>query len=401
MRRAHIADPLIQGAVLARDLRAPSGEVLARAGMTMTPRGTRALGAHGVDLCFVEDGASTGVHAAPIVDAAQADAPLLGALREACAVVWRLAEGAAGRPTSRAVQDLRAMPIIGALDTSGAMDALRAAVAGFVVRAAQHDASAGFLTERLRADDLFGHSAGVAALTVRIGADIGFQEADLASAALAALTHDLGLLMVTEDIRQTPAEQRTPAQQRRYEDHTILGRALLAGLEHRQPALPLVALEHHEEQSGGGYPAGITGGNRLLRGASASASARPIALISEVVAVADRYERLVSPAPGKAALSPAAARRVLSQEAGACLNAEVVGRFLDLFPQWPVGTEVVFAGGPLDGARGLVVALDPSMADRPRVRLFADRHGQPVDPVEVALAREPEFAIAVADGQAA
>lgn len=414
MRRLRIDDPSVLGAVLARDLRSPTGDMLARAGLTMTRRAVRALGAHGVDLCFVEDAASQGVSAHPIVDALGADAPLMQALRDACGVVWKLAEGSANRPTPRAVEELRDMRIIGALDTSGATEALRTAVTVFIDRVAGHEAESGFLTDRLAGDDLFGHSAGVAALTIRLGMDIGFEGADLHSAALAALTHDIGLLMVPEEIRRAPASRRTPAQKRRYEDHTVLGHALLSGVEYRQPALPAVALEHHEEQSGGGYPRGLTGGNRVLRSASAAFSRDPasarttgrstsgsmpgqISLVAEVVAVADRFERLTSPAPGSVALSPAAARRVLSLQAGSRLNAEVVGRFLDLIPQWPVGTEVILAGGALAGARALVIALDPDRVDRPIVRVFADRAGEPIEPFEVSLAIDPSLGLTVAD----
>ena len=110
-------------------------------------------------------------------------------------------------------------------------------------------------------------------------------------------------------------------------------------MEKRAPALPIVAAEHHEEQSGGGYPRGMTGGNRILRNAN-SPIAR-IALVSEIVAIADRYERLISGAPGEAPLSAAAARHVVAGEAGPKLNAEVVGRFVDLMPRYPVGTEVI------------------------------------------------------------
>ncbi len=401
MRRLRIDDPFSEGSVLARDLCSSTGEVLARAGMTLTSRATRALRAHGVDLCFVEDAASAGVQPQVLVDATGKDESVARALREACDVLWRFAEGPARRPTSKAVDELRALRTTGTLNASGALDMLRRAVEGFVPRAASHDAAGGFPTDRPAGDDLFGHSLGVAALTVRIGAEIGFQAPDLQRAAMAALLHDVGLLMVPEEIRRTPEAHRTPAQQRRYEDHTLLGQALLSGLGQRYPALPVVAVEHHEEQSGGGYPFALTGGNRILRSASTEDRPPRMALISEIVAVADRYERLVSPAPGVAALTPAAARRVLAAEAGARLNAEVVGRFLDILPQWPLGTEVVLHGGPHDGARAVVIGMDAKHVERPRVRIFADRLGARIEPVDVALAAEPSVAITLAEEAAA
>lgn len=394
MRRIRLSDPLTWEATLLRDVYSPTGEVLARAGLALTERSARVLQAHGVSVCFVEDTPSSGVTIVPVVDVALRDAGVVRALRDACGVMWGLAERASRLPTTRAVEELKSMRIIGALDSSGAAEALRDAVSGFVDRAVDADGAAGFVTERQPADDLYGHSVGVAALAVRIGAAIGFQYGDLYATALAALTHDVGLLLVPEEIRRAPVAQRTAAQQRRYEDHTILGESLLKPLESRQPALPIVAVEHHEEQGGGGYPHGMQGGNRVLR-PSALADKR-IALVSEIVAVADRYERLVSPSPGVEALSPAAARRVVSAEAGSRLNAEVVGRFLDLLPKWPLGTEVILDGGSTTG-RGVVVGLDPASPERPLVRVYADRWGERMTPVDVALTRQPSVELRLAE----
>jgi HD-GYP domain-containing protein (c-di-GMP phosphodiesterase class II) len=297
------------------------------------------------------------------------------------------------------VEDLKELRHVQALDASGALELLRQSVAAFVARSGTIDGSAGFLTERQAGDDLIGHTLGVVAITNRIGAAVGFAEADLHAAALAAALHDIGMLMVPEEIRRTPQAQRTAAQRRRYEDHTVLGEAVLRPLARRSPALSIVALEHHEDQAGGGYPLGITGGNRVLRAAPQGPDApRRLALVSEVVAVADRYERLVSPQPGVAALSPATARRVVANEAGARLNAEVVGRFLDLVPPLPLGTEVCVTGGEYDGARGVVVKLDPAHLDRPVVRLFAARHGATFTPVDLTMAAEPaSVTLAIAD----
>lgn len=404
MRRVLIDDPSVDGALLVRDLRGAggptgSGEVLARAGMRLTTRSARALREHGVGVAFIEDPGCVGLAVQPLVDIAGEDSGLARTLRDTFAMLAKFVEGPARNPTSRAVEEMKELRHIQALDSSGMLDLLRQSVAALVVRTVAIDGSAGFITDRQAGDDLIGHTIGVGAITTRIGAAIGFAEADLQAAALAAMLHDVGMLMVPDEIRRTPAAQRTAAQRRRYEDHTVLGEAILRPLSRRAPALPIVAIEHHEEQSGGGYPLGVGGGNRVLRPAPAGPDApRRLTLVSEVVAVADRYERLVSPQPGVAALSPAAARRVLSNEAGARLNAEVVGRFLDLLPPLPLGTEVCVRGGEYDGARGVVVKLNPVHLDRPVVRLFAARHGARFTPIDLTMATEPEsVTLAAAD----
>ena len=396
MRRARLDDPMIEGATLVRDLCSPAGDVLARAGLGLTSRSIRALREYGAGVCFIDDAASIGVEMRPIVETLGEDAGLLRALQDAASVIWKFVQAPSRQSTPRTVEALKDHRIIHALDATGATDALRLAAAGFAERASKASGDSGFLTERQAADDLYGHTMGVTALVARLGSDIGFHAQDLHNALMAALTHDIGMLMVPEEIRRTPLAQRTAAQQRRYEDHTLLGEAILRPLEKRQPAAPVVALEHHEQQSGDGYPHGLSGGNRMLRNTSPDAPKR-IALISEVIAVADRYERMVSPAPGEPALSPAAARRILGSEAGAKLNAEVVGRFMDLVPQWPLGTEVVLQGGDHQGARAIVVELNREQADRPTVRVFAAPGGARVPPVDLALKNTPGVTLVIAD----
>lgn len=397
MRRVLLDHPSIDGSVLVRDVRGPAGDVLARSGMRLTARSARALREHGVTHAFIEDAASVGLDVRPVVDLAGADENLARAMRDMCAIATREAGALAQQPTSRAVVALKEVRFVPMMDTSGTMEAVRGAVHNLVDRVRDADPSSGFLTERQVTDDLYGHSIGVAAIAVRLAADLGFAHGDLVWTGLAAITHDIGLLLVPEEVRRTPVAHRSAGQQRRYEDHTILGEALLRPLERRGPAFPLVAAEHHEEQSGGGYPRGITGGNRILR--STNTEVPRLALVSEIVAIADRYERLVSGAPGEPAYSAAVARHIVADHAGARLNAEVVGRFLDLVPRYPIGTEVVLHGGSHEGAHAVVVKQSADR-DRPVVRVY-ETPGGPVTATDVALAEQPAVSLVAADASIA
>jgi hypothetical protein len=393
MRRVPLDHPSVDGAVLVRDIRGPSGDILARAGMRLSVRAARALREHGVAVAFIEDAACVGLDVHPLVDASGRDQGVARAMRDALEIAGKAVGTLGQQPTSRALLALKDVRFIPAMDTSGAMEALRGAVTALVDRVHDVDPSSGFLSERQPTDDLMGHSLGVTALAVRLAADLGFSHGDIVWTGLAGIVHDLGLLMVPDDVRRTPASLRTPGQQRRYEDHTVLGAALLKPLEKRAPALPLVAVEHHEQQSGGGYPRGINGGNRILR--NATAEAPRITLVSEIIAVADRYERLIAGAPGELPLSAAAARHIVAGEAGPILNAEVVGRFVDLVPRYPLGTDVVLSGGQHDGAYAVVVQQGPER-DRPVVRVYATSAG-PVTATDVALTGAPAVTLTPTD----
>lgn len=77
-----------------------------------------------------------------------------------------------------------------------------------------------------------------------------------------------------------------------------MGEALLEPLGDFSLDLSIVAAEHHEAADGSGYPRRRIGGHRVLRTAEKKRDLDRVTLASEIVAVADAYERIVSPGPG-------------------------------------------------------------------------------------------------------
>ncbi|MDA0271102.1 MAG: HD domain-containing protein [Chloroflexi bacterium] len=367
--------------------------MLARAGLPLNARTLRALREHGVASCWVQDAAGADV-AVSDPQATNAWFEAYGALADCLRALGRATEPLLRQPASRAVEEIRQRRPLAALSQS--LEYVRGALPAFADLAKNVDASAGLLPDRHPADDIVGHSAHVALLTGRLGVAVGFSPADVSTAILAALLHDAGLLLVPEDVRRTPEVRRTPAEQRRYEDHAMFGEALLAPVAQRVPVAPLVAIEHHEQQAGGGYPNGIAGGNRILRAAQSRDGRATITLVSELVAVADRYERLTAGTAGEHPLSAPAARQVLAAEAGHRLNAEVVARLLEVLPVWALGAEVRLRGGEIEGARAVVVR-HTFRRDRPVVRAFEDASGAVVEPYEVDLIEAQHVALEPVD----
>ena len=383
MRRLAITHRSAAGAPLARDVVGRSGEVLARSGHVLSERVVRALQQRGVTTVYVDDLASAGI-ALTSIAADPAAGNLQALMAELTMRLLGSVEPLASQPTPKIVEALRnnTSPIATVRVTALLAD-LRAGAATLARACAEADGTSGYLTDRQPDDDLVGHSIQVAALTARIGAAVGLADDDLVAATYAALLHDLGLIFVPAEIRGAPERWSIP-QRMRFEDHTVLGEALLTVLARSHAIVPIVAAEHHEAQDGSGFPRSLLGANRVFRVAERR-EVPPIALASEVVAVADRYERLVSPAPSRAGLSPAEARYELSSEAGTKLNAEVVARFLDSFPALPLGTEVRVVGGEHDGSRAIVSRPSRDTRSRPVVRVYADRAGSTHTPVEVNL----------------
>ena len=344
MHRLALTHRVVPTPPLARDVVGRNGEVLAREGHVISERVVRALQQRGVATVFVDDVPSAG-----IVLTAIAPGSICGMLQELLeeltARLQAAVEPIINQPSPKIVYSLHSSlsPLAGVRVTS-LLSELRGGAAGLARACAAADGASGYLTDRQPDGDLEGHSIQVAVLTARIGAAVGLAEDDLIGATYAALLHDLGLIFVPAEIRAAPECWSVP-QRMRFEDHTVLGEALLVALAKGHAVVPVVAVEHHEAQDGSGFPHALNGDNRVLRRAEKQGARQHLALLCEVVAVADRYERLVSPAPSRAGLPPAEARFVLSAEAGSKLNAEVVARFLDAFPALPLGTEVRVVGG--------------------------------------------------------
>lgn len=400
MRRLALTHRAAAGVPLARDVVGRTGEVLARSGHVLSERVIQALQQHGVTAVYVDDMASAGVVLTEITPE-PVMAALQGLLGELTTRLQRTVEPLVNQPTPKILEALKTnTSAVAAMRATAVLADLRAGAATLARACAQADNRSGYLTDRAPDDDLVGHSIHVAALTARIGAAVGLGGEDLAGATFAALLHDIGLIFVPAEIRASPERWSVP-QRLRYEDHTALGEALLTSVARSYPGVPVVAAEHHEAQDGSGFPQGRQGGNRVLRSAEKQRSVGQVTLVSEVVAVADRYERFVSPAPARAGLSPAEARYSLASEAGVRLNAEVVARFLDTFPALPLGTEVRIVGGEYDGSHAIVARAASMGQPRPLVRVYADRCGSTHIPVEVDLTRVRDVNVLLDEGHAA
>jgi diguanylate cyclase (GGDEF)-like protein/putative nucleotidyltransferase with HDIG domain len=117
------------------------------------------------------------------------------------------------------------------------------------------------------------HGDDVAGAALRLAEALGLASAEREALRLAALLHDVGMLLLPEELVEKKSSL-TPEDQRRIESHAAAGAELLArvsGLRHIAP----VVRHHHERFDGGGYPAGLRG--------------KAIPHLARVLAVADAW----------------------------------------------------------------------------------------------------------------
>jgi hypothetical protein len=181
-------------------------------------------------------------------------------------------------------------------------------------------------------------------------------------AVVAALVHDVGMLVVPVDVLSRPEVLDSDAR-RSVEGHTVLGAHLVGELFPDSPWMAEGVATHHERLDGTGYPQG-------LKGVRVRALAR-------LLAVCDVYAALCSPRPHRPPRSTrtAMADTLLLAEQGQ-LDHHYAECLLSL-SFYPVGSVVELE----DGGLGVVVATpagrpDASSPARPVVALLTDNQGE-------------------------
>lgn len=204
------------------------------------------------------------------------------------------------------------------------------------------------------------HSLNVMIYSLALGQRLGLPEEGLLSLGMSALLHDVGKAAFVAD---DPA-QAEPMRLM----HPKVGADIMQRVALEDPAPMLVAYEHHMHSDGSGWPE-----------RDADYVAHPY---SRMVAIANRYENLVSPDDGTQALTPDRAIVRVLQEGGSRLDPFFSRLFANALGVFPVGCLVRLS----DNSVGVVAALgeDPLA---PHVRLAFDARGEELEqPEELDLA---------------
>jgi putative nucleotidyltransferase with HDIG domain len=185
-----------------------------------------------------------------------------------------------------------------------------------------------------------GHSRRVAILAERVAAEMGLSEKDRELVRIAGILHDVGKIGTPEAVLVKPG-RLAPEEYDNFKKHSALGHRIVSAVKELEDVGRTI-LHHHERFDGGGYPAGIHGGN--------------IPVLSRILAVCDTYDAMTSDRPYRASLGHRAAIDELARCSGTQFDPECVRAFLRLFeatapayPEFPSGLRE-FAGGGADRA---------------------------------------------------
>ncbi len=159
-----------------------------------------------------------------------------------------------------------------------------------------------------------GHCERVADYACALALQFGFDDATLFWFRVGALLHDVGKIVVPEDILNKPGPL-TPEERRIMEGHPVAGIELVADVEFPWDVLPMIR-GHHERYDGHGYPDGLAGDE--------------IPLAARILCVADVYDALTTARPYRKAFATADALRLMQADIGRQFDPEVLTRFFRL-----------------------------------------------------------------------
>lgn len=205
--------------------------------------------------------------------------------------------------------------------------------------------------------DVLSHSVNVSILSTATGLALGINDsADLHDLALAALLHDIGQLMIPQDILRRQSALN-PQELAIFREHTNWGFTLLRQASNLPACVACVALEHHEHADGSGYPRQCT--------------VNMLHPYSRIVAAVNSYENICATTQTRNGHHACAAYENLMSGAGSAFSLDVAKALLSRLPMYPVGMLVELT----DGSIGAVVGVSPALPHRPELRILTDTRG--------------------------
>ncbi|HEY7061589.1 MAG TPA: HD-GYP domain-containing protein [Chloroflexota bacterium] len=157
-----------------------------------------------------------------------------------------------------------------------------------------------------------GHVERVAAYSVAIGCELGWEAERLTTLEMGAALHDVGKIGIPDAVLRKPG-RLDDAEWAQMRQHPAMGARLLEQVPFLAASVGC-ALRHHERIDGQGYPDGLLGPD--------------IPIEARVVAVADTFDAMTTDRPYRKGLPGSAALAEIERCAGTQFDPEVVAAFL-------------------------------------------------------------------------
>jgi HD-GYP domain-containing protein (c-di-GMP phosphodiesterase class II) len=224
-------------------------------------------------------------------------------------------------------------------------------------------------------DYTYSHSVNVCILSLITGIALGIKGESLRELGVGALLHDIGKIMIDEQILQKPTNL-TINEFDEVKKHTVYGYEILKNSSDVNSTAHIIALSHHERKDGSGYPYSLKNND--------------IPVPARIVAISDVYDALTTNRIYRKKMLPHEVVDYMCSLSNKHFDKTVLDAFISHIANYPVGTAVKLNSGE----KGLVAKYNKNFPNRPVVRIVIDENGKMlVKPKEIDLFRKPEYRI--------
>ncbi len=171
----------------------------------------------------------------------------------------------------------------------------------------------------------FQHSVSVCALLVSFLRALGYDKDEIREAGIGALLHDIGKMVIPEDILNKPGAL-TNDEFSAMKKHVANGVDFLRDNPRISTTAIQVVSQHHERFDGSGYPNRLSGNN--------------ISRFGQMAAIVDVYDAISSDRVYRSAMPPAEALQKLTEWSKTHFNPTLVQHFILAIGIYPVGSLV-------------------------------------------------------------
>jgi HD-GYP domain-containing protein (c-di-GMP phosphodiesterase class II) len=202
----------------------------------------------------------------------------------------------------------------------------------------------------------FNHCVNVGVLSMALGSTLGLDEVTVRDLGIAGQLHDIGKTMIPKAILNKPGKLSS-AEFDEMKRHPELGSKIVCEMDGLAPHISSVVLGHHLHYNRSGYPEW--------------ASKLPFDQMTDIIAIADTYDAITTLRVYQHPVNPRTALNEMQKLADTILDGSIVGRFVEMMGNYPVGTLV-----RLDTNEVAIVSRpNPMDENSPLVRVLIDGEG--------------------------
>ncbi|MFZ3102447.1 MAG: HD-GYP domain-containing protein [Desulfitobacteriaceae bacterium] len=339
-----------EGAVLARPIINPAGQVLLQAGIKLTASYIERLKRYGFEVVFIQDDRLEDVEVHSAISALTRE------------VAYK---------TIKKISEYIESDRESFLEIGQVRDAILKMIDDLLYN---YDIIGNLSEIRGYDDYTFHHSVNTTILSLVMGIGSCYNENQLLELGMGVLMHDVGKVRVSDKI----LNKVTPLTEEEFEEikkHTVYGYEILRRNHDISLLAAHVALQHQEKWDGSGYP-------RSLRGKEIHEYAR-------IAAIGDVYEALTSKRVYRGPVEPYQAYEYIIANSGTHFDPKSLNVFARNIAVYPTGSGVLLS----NAQRGNVVKQNPAFPNRPHVRMFYEKEELLNSPVDFNLAEYPSLMI--------